>query len=95
MASFNNIEHQGTPPGCGNFAPLRALCLQCEHCFQIDVVIHLCSMHPLVELQNNLHELLNIYFSPPKDQIMEETTNIEHIKYNSYMQLYFIQNFQN
>jgi len=38
-----------------------------------------------------LHELFNIHLFRPKDQIMEKTTSIEHIKDNDYMQFYFLQ----
>ncbi len=93
LVIFNTTKQQGTPPSCDDVVHLKAFYLQCEHCLQF-VIIHLHSKHPLTWLNlNNSHELFNIHVIPPKNQIMEEIRNIEHIRNNHYMQLCFSQNF--
>jgi hypothetical protein len=39
---------------------------------------------------NHLHDFFNIYFDPPKYQIMEQTTHIKYIRHNCYMRVFFL-----
>jgi hypothetical protein len=75
LVIFNNIEQQGTLLSCDDVVPLRT------NTFNVNIVLHGFNL-------DNLHQLFNIHPFPPKDQIMEKITNIEHIKQSLYAILF-------